>query len=301
MSALLQALATLAVCTLGQYLVINALSTRPELVNYRQGRKATPYQIVSYIICNVFKACILCWAWCLPVGGALDVVIAVLGGRTIPGKVLHPLATAYFITDASALFLNKFMKTDTVIHHIGTSMLGVIFLCASDFHVAYHPVIWFAVWSALAYTTNGFLALRQYKERDEWTRTRTLAFWLYIVAIVINWGMQPLLFYRIVQQTGLLLTPWCIFQLILFATFLIDDLALVSKMGERGISPAPTIAQHATAAQSKLRLWQNAVSTRAQPLRIWTVQQLGIPLLGRIEASGSVGSNGKPKKSNTLP
>ena len=280
MLALLQALATLAVCTLGQHLVIHALATRPELVNYRHGRKATPHQIVSYIVCNIFKACVLCWAWCLPEGGALDVVIAVTKGHTIPGVVLHPLATAYFITDASALLLNKLMKPDTVRHHLGTSTLGIVFLCAPNFHVAYHPVIWFAVWSAFAYTTNGFLALRQYKEGDDWTRTRTAAFWLYIAAIVINWVMQPLLFYRIMQEAGLMLTPWCIFQLVLFITFLIDDLTLVSKMGEKGIGPAPAIAQQATVAQSKLRAWQNAVSAKAQPLRVWTVNQLG-PLMAR--------------------
>lgn len=279
MLPIVNGLVTVAVVTVIQHVIIKFLTKNTQLVGFDFSRKATPDKVMAYVVCNLFKSAVLFWAWTRLEDGCLPLVIAVAQGGDISPQILHPMAIAYLITDASALVLNKMMDQNTINHHIFTTALACFYLLCTSFSVITHPLIWYAAFSAFAYAVNGVMALRRLHKEDKWSPqkwhiTHTVTFWMYLIALLLNWLGQPLLLFRafaavLTWQSVLWQVGAIVFLIVIMVSFLVfayDDIKIVIGLGKHSFGKAPIIGQvmdHKLKSFTETTSWMQGCINRA--------------------------------------
>jgi hypothetical protein len=144
----------------------------------------------SYVACNYVKSGIL---------GL--VVVSPIWYKTLfefDPLVCRFMGVSYGITDFTALFQNKRMARTTVIHHVLTTLMSIYFAVTPVLSPTMEAVVWYGLWSAFAFPVNTYLGLRK---TGNFPNFKRFAFYVYLVACMLNWGYQFGFFLKMVSWT----------------------------------------------------------------------------------------------------
>lgn len=155
---------------------------------------------VYYVAADLTKASVLALGLCMP--SCWDTAAALFHTARCQavvdwgkhGPVVTAAVLSYAVTDASQ-FLTVYMSRSTLLHHTVTTAFG-LYMCAG--RAADAPLgpltialLWYGLWSSVAYLVNASKALRKVVAPNAWTEhVRVLALVLYGFELAVNWMGQ---------------------------------------------------------------------------------------------------------------
>lgn len=148
-------------------------------------------------------------------------------------------AVIYVATDAVALYMVPKLPRSTVVHHVVSTFLvgmvttmnlglqgwdGLLGVCKMS--------VFYAIFSALAYSVNAYLAFRVVYPKAVWLNSLVkISLWTYLLCCTCNWSIHALWLINLV--TSFQISVFNALYLVLLTTIVHDDIVLIKWLMKR--------------------------------------------------------------------
>jgi hypothetical protein len=152
-------------------------------------REINPPHKKMYVVKNFIKSSFLA-GLCFFLYKFLDLL-----NGTLDLMFVKRCAVYYVMNDIIGLLLVKKLPTTTKIHHITTSLCGLLVAMKQSNNLdVLTLIVLYAVFSSMAFCVNFYLGFRVYSQDIQTKRHLSNAsFWVYLLSCIVNWGFQACL------------------------------------------------------------------------------------------------------------
>lgn len=142
-----------------------------------------------YVIKNFIKSFFLA-GLCTQLFNFTDLIIG-----SVDVILIKRCAVYYIMNDIIGLLLVKKLPTTTKIHHLTTTVCGILIIMMQTEKLNILTlIVLYAMFSSLAFCVNFYLGLRIYCTSTKVKRyLSNISFWVYLLSCLVNWTLQGFL------------------------------------------------------------------------------------------------------------
>jgi len=181
--------------TSGLYYVVRYLMSKYSV----QFNKIQPSHKKMYVVKNYIKSfflaglCTQLFKFSGLLTGTLDVML------------IKKCAIYYVMNDIIGLLLVKKLPSTTKIHHLTTTICGILIVMYQTNKLnVLTLIVLYAMFSSLAFCVNFYLGLRIYSSSVQLKRyLSNISFWVYLVSCLVNWVLQAFLAVSVIPTVSI--------------------------------------------------------------------------------------------------